>query len=300
VSAGSGSQGVALKTDGTVAAWGYRGSIDCAYGSTAPSPLQIPGATGIGAASTGADHTLLLRDDGAVLSFGCNDSGQLGRAGTLPSTTATVVPGLPAIAAVAAGSGFSLALDRSGNVWSWGRGALGAGGDASTMRATPAQIPGLAGVIAIAAGRGHALALKSDGSVWAWGSNRNGKLGDGSDLDRARPVATLLTQRITTIAAGEDNSLALRDDGVVLSWGINETGQLGSGLSTPGFRPEPAPVANLSGVVAIAFGSGLGHGLALRNDGSVWAWGHNNAGQLGNGGTAMQLLPVAVTGLNLN
>ena len=87
----------------------------------------------------------------------------------------------------------------------------------------------------------------------------------------------------------------------MLSWGINETGQLGSGLSTaPGFRPEPAPVANLSGVIAIAFGSGLGHGLALRNDGSVWAWGHNNAGQLGNGTNTFRLAPVPAVGLNLN
>ncbi|MEP7300674.1 MAG: hypothetical protein ABI699_04035 [Caldimonas sp.] len=300
VSAGSGSQGVAVKTDGTVWAWGYGGSIDCSFGSISPAPFQIPGAANITAASAGGDHTLVLRSDGVVLSFGCNDSGQLGRSGMLPSAAATVVPGLPAIAAVAAGVDFSLALDRNGNVWSWGRGALGDGSAASVMRATPAQIAGLAGVTAIAAGSRHALALKSDGSVVAWGSNANGKLGNGAEVDQTRPVATLLTQRITAIAAGEDNSLALRDDGVVLSWGVNETGQLGSGFLTPGFRSAPAPVVGLAGVVAIAFGSSLGHGLALHSDGTVRAWGHNDAGQLGNGGTAFQLSPVVVTGLNLN
>ena len=300
VSAGAGSQGVAVMSDGSVRAWGYRGSIDCVFGATAPAPIVIAGASGITAASTGGDHTLLLRNDGVVLSFGCNDSGQLGRAGSSPSTSATVVPGLPTIVAVAAGRGFSLALDGSGNVWSWGRGALGDGSAAAAMRPAPAQIAGLSAVTAIAAGTDHALALKADGSVLAWGSNLNGKLGDGGEANQTRPVATLLTQRITAIAAGEDNSLALRDDGVVLSWGINETGQLGSGLSTPGFRPQPAPVVGLASVVAIAFGKGLGHGLALRSDGSVWAWGRNDAGQIGDGSTTTRLAPVAVAGLNLN
>jgi alpha-tubulin suppressor-like RCC1 family protein len=300
VSAGSGSQGVAVMSDGSVRAWGYRGSIDCAFGATAPAPIVIAGASGIVAASTGGDHTLLLRNDGVVLSFGCNDSGQLGRSGASPSTSATVVPGLPAIVAVAAGSGYSLALDSSGRVWSWGRGALGDGSAPSLSRPAPALVTGLSNVTAIAAGTDHALALAADGSVAAWGSNVNGKLGDGGETAQPRPVPTLLTQRITAIAAGEDNSLALRDDGVVLAWGINETGQLGSGLSSPGYRPQPAPVVGLTGVVAVAFGKGLGHGLALRSDGSVWAWGRNDAGQLGDGSTATRLAPVAVVGLNLN
>ena len=85
------------------------------------------------------------------------------------------------------------------------------------------------------------------------------------------------------------------------SWGINETGQLGSGSSSPGFRPQPAPVVALASVVAIACGSTqLSHGLALLADGSVRAWGRNGAGQLGDGTTTSRLAPVTVGGLNLN
>jgi alpha-tubulin suppressor-like RCC1 family protein len=85
----------------------------------------------------------------------------------------------------------------------------------------------------------------------------------------------------------------------VLSWGINETGQLGSGSSSPGFREQPGPVISLTGVTAIAAGGPLGHSLALKNDGTVWAWGYNDVGQLGNGNRTFSTTPVQVTGLNL-
>ena len=283
VSAGEEYHGIAVRNDGTVWAWGYRGNVDCAVGSVASTPFKVDYAIDILSASAGYDHTLLLRNDGRVLSFGCNHSGQLGRPGMPPPMAPlAVVPGLAAnIVAVAAGDGYSLALDANGDVWSWGRSnpADRSGGGSPT----PVRLAGLSNVIAIAAANQHALALRSDGAVLAWGSNVNGKLGDGTEVDRVLPTPTLLASQITAIAAGHDNSLALRADGVVLSWGINETGQLGSGSLSPGFRPTPAPVVGLSDVVAISCGFGLGHSLALRRDGSVWAWGHNDAGQLGDG-----------------
>ncbi len=300
VSAGHEYPSVAVLGDGTAWAWGYRGNVDCDVGTVA-LPFPVAGAANIVAASTGSDHTLLLRADGAVLSYGCNHQGQLGRAvtggGNAPREPASVVAGLPAVVAVAAGRFHSLALDATGRVWSWG---VSGPGSLVNPNPSPALVPGLSGIVAIAAAAEHAIFLKSDGSVLAWGSNRNGKLGDGTEIDRMAPTPTLLTSRITAIAAGGDNSLALRDDGLVLSWGINETGQLGSGSSSPGFRPQPAPVTGLSNVVAISMGAGLGHALALRGDGSVWSWGHNNAGQLGDGSTSARLAPVQVTGLNLN
>ncbi len=292
---------VAIGTDGTLWAWGYRGSIDCLFGGTAPTPYQIPGAANVASVSMGASHSVLLGSDGVVRALGCNFPGELGRSGSAPAWTPVAVAGLPAgIVAVAAGGTLSLALDGAGTVWAWGRGAFGDGGVLSTSRFTPMQVPGFTGVTAIAAGDGFALALRSDGSVWAWGRNTNGKLGDGSATDRLTPVTTLLTSQITAIATGGQNGLALRSDGAVLSWGIIETGQLGSGSSSPGYRLQPAPVVNLTGVVAIDFCPGglLGHGIALKGDRTVWSWGWNSTGLLGNGAIATS--PVQVTGLNLN
>ena len=300
VSAGREYPAVAVLQDGTAWAWGYRGNVDCAVGSVASTPFRVAGAANVVAASVGSDHTLLLRSDGVVLSYGCNHDGQLGRAGSpAPMSPAAPVAGLPTIVAVAAGDGYSLALDTSGRVWSWGRSDPGNRSGAGSNPA-PGLPSGLTGIVAIAAGPEHALALRSDGSVLAWGSNRNGKLGDGTEVNRVTATPTLLTAQITAIAANADSSLALRTDGVVLAWGINETGQLGTGSGSPGYRPQPAPVSGLSDVVAISMGAGLGHALALRRDGSVWAWGHNDAGQLGDGSTSARLAPVQVPGLNLN
>jgi len=302
VAAGGSYASAAVRTDGTVWAWGYRGFVDCALGALASSPFQIAGAANITAASVGQDHTLLLRSDKAVLAYGCNGNRQLGRPDQqVPEMgPAMVVAGLPPIKAVAAGAEFSLALDEAGEVWAWGR-KPGDRSGSSASDATPTKIAGLSGVIAIAATEDHALALKSDGSVWAWGSNRNGKLGDGTEIDRPAPTVTLLTAGVIAICAGGDNSLALRADGTVMSWGINETGQLGSGSASPGLRPQPAPVVGLATVVAIACGNTqISHALALLADGTVRAWGHNADGQLGNGSKNGSSAPVVVTGLNLN
>lgn len=308
--------GVALLANGEPRAWGYNtctfdgtGSANIFLSST---PVLFTGFSGFVSASTGSDHLLLLGSPplGKVLALGCNFSGQLGFATGTPIVL--FVAGLPSITAVAAGGSLSLALDTTGNVWSWGSGALGDGSaigqPSAPGRSTPMKIidrTGTTPIIAIAAGRDHALALASDGAVLAWGKNTNGKLGDGTDADRLTPVPTLLTSGsgITAIGAGRENSIALRgSDGVVLTWGINETGQLGNGSLSPGFRPQPAPVINLTGVVEIAFGSGaFGHAMARKSDGTVWAWGHNDKGQLGSGSTAMfSATPMQATGLNLN
>ena len=299
LSAGQEYHGIAVRNDGTAWAWGYRGNVDCAVGSVASSPFKVDYAMDVLAASAGYDHTLLLRSDGRVLSFGCNHSGQLGRPGLPPPMAPlAIVQGLaPNIVAVAAGDGYSLALDANGDVWSWGRsGPADRSGPGNSP--TPVRLAGLSNVIAIAAAAEHALALRRDGAVLAWGSNRNGKLGDGTEISRLLPTPTLVTSQITAIAAGSDSSLALRNDGVVLSWGVNETGQLGSGSASPGFRPTPGAVTGLADVVAIS--SGAGHSLALQRNGSVWAWGYNNVGQLGDGTNTPRLAPVAAVGLNLN
>src|SRR3990170_7413761 len=94
------------------------------------------------------------------------------------------------------------------------------------------------------------------------------------------------------IAGEEDHSLALKNDGTVWAWGYNLYGQLGNGNNTN--SNVPVQVAGLTGITAIA-GGGRAHSLALRNDGTVWAWGYNINGQLGNGTFTNSNVPVPVT-----
>jgi alpha-tubulin suppressor-like RCC1 family protein len=161
-------------------------------------------------------------------------------------------------------------------------------------------------------GTTNASASAADGpqgvtTLRAWGNNYEGQLGDETNgNNRTRPVKVrgLRGAKVEEIAAGQMHTLALEEDGTVLAWGYNRDGELGDGTN----QDNPAPVqvkdfrdpsGRLSGVRAVAAGSV--HSLALKEDGTVWAWGANDVGQLGNGTEGNQPLgintPLEVKGL---
>lgn len=253
-----------------------------------------------GAVAGGGTHSLVLKTDGTVWSFGANASGQLGDGTATGRSTPVQVAGLTGVTAIAAGSAHSVALKSDGTVVAWGMNSYGQLGDGTTtQRNQPTPVPGLTGVTAIAAGGNHTLALKSDGSVVAWGYNLAGQIGDGtagSGNNRTSPVAVSgLTSGVIAIAGGANHSLAAKSDGTVYGWGTNGSGQLGDGTQTQ--RNAPTQVTGLTDVTAVAAGGT--HSLARKSDGSVVGWGANNFGQLGDGTTTgPRLSPVSVTSLS--
>jgi len=152
----------------------------------------------------------------------------------------------------------------------------------------------------VVAGRIFSVALRNDGTVWSWGSNSSGSLGRGNTTNSNTAVPVQGLTDAVAIAGGHAlHALALRQNGTVVAWGRNFNGELGDGTTTQ--RNSPVPVQNLTNVIAIAVGGNIstnGHSLALRNDGTVWAWGVNNAGQLGNATTIQSTVPVQVQNLN--
>jgi alpha-tubulin suppressor-like RCC1 family protein len=198
--------------------------------------------------------------------------------------------------ALGAGEAYSVALKSDGTVWTWGDDWYGQLGDAgSTGRTVPFQM--LTNVQAIAVGFRHALALKTDGTVVAWGENNVGQVGTSTCSPCRSPVAVAGLTNVVAIAAGWGHSLALKADGTVWAWGMNSDGRLGDG--SPTNHTTPAPVVGLSGVTAVA--AGWGTSLALTSSGAeqgvLWAWGANSAGQLGDGTTTNRSLPMRVPGL---
>ncbi|BAS26700.1 hypothetical protein LIP_0843 [Limnochorda pilosa] len=149
-------------------------------------------------------------------------------------------------------------------------------------------------VAAVAAGDLHSLARQTDGTVWTWGDNDAGQLGDGTTLDRNTPARVDGLNGVAAVAAGSYHNLALKEDGTIWAWGRNNLGQLGDGTTTT-TRPTPVQVSGLTGVVDVA--AGWDHSLALRSDGTVWAWGYNAFGQVGIGSTTEQHTPVQISGL---
>ncbi|MDQ6525285.1 hypothetical protein RB608_16810 [Nocardioides sp. LHD-245] len=286
---------VALRSDGTVVIWGSNQMGQLGIGTTGgsrPAPVAVPGLSDVTMVSTGHYHSLALRADGSVWTWGYNQAGQLGDGTTTTRNHPVRVPGTRTYATVAAGRDMSYAVATDGTVWAWGLNEDGQLGDGTTTaRATPGRVGDLTGVTALAGGRDHGLALRDDGTVWAWGWNAYGQLGDGTLTDRTAPVQ--VTTGASAVAAGAHHSYALRADGRVLAWGRNYRNELGDGTTTQ--RTRPVTVLGVTGAVAI--GSGRDHGLAALADGTVRAWGHNSSGQLGDGTTVSRSSAVTVTGV---
>jgi len=141
-------------------------------------------------------------------------------------------------------------------------------------------LPAHAVTPAVSTSGGHTLALKSDGTALAWGADFAGQLGLGRPLTSTVPIAVNGLPPIRKVASGSYHNLALATDGRVWAWGSNLAGGLADG-GTIAVRSSGAPVKDLSGVVSLAAGDSFS--LALKDDGSVWAWGRNDVGQLGDG-----------------
>jgi alpha-tubulin suppressor-like RCC1 family protein len=297
-------------TESAAAAWGINAHGELGNGTgnlylvTNPNWNPVIGlSSGVVQVATGYAHALALTSDGSVWAWGGNGSGQLGDGNTTDSDVPVQVLDLTGIVQVSAGTDVSVALRSDGTVWTWGGntgGELGAGTTATAAYPRPVQVTGLTGVTQISAGGNFVLALRSDGTVWAWGANDYGELGDGTTFDSSVPVQVTGLSRVTAIAAGADDSMAVATKGyvnmlsAVYEWGDNEQGQIGDGTYRE--RPVPVQVNGIGAQHVSGIAAGLNFSLVVGTDGSVWDWGVNQIGQLGDGGTANAIVPVEAQG----
>ncbi len=283
--------------------WGLNEFGELGDGSTTDrhTPEALKNLAGVAALSAGA-HSLALVDDredlGVVWAWGPNPAGQIGD-GSTTHRHEPVRINLPRAVAVAAGFAHSLALLDDGTLQSWGRQYRNPDSD-DRDQLEPGPVGGLDRVSAIAAGWAHSVALRTDGTVWTWGNNNAGQLGSGDKI--ANPVPRQVrfptdVDRITHISAGGFHSVALDDAGRLWTWGSNAYGEIGDGLLTADVdhdRLTPFHV-ELEGPVT-AFAGGIGVTLAVV-DGTVWAWGDDQWGQLGDGTQVQRSTPDKVSGL---
>ena len=272
---------LALKSDGSLWAWGNNnhGQLGDGTGTNKNTPVRVGTDSSWTAVSAGSEHTIGLKADGSLWTWGFNIFGQLGN-GTNTYREAPFRIGTDTNwTAVSAGSYHTLALKSDGSLWAWGYNEFGQLGINSTADSNiPVQVGTDTNWAAISAGGYHTLALKSDGSLWAWGFNSSGQLGNGTNTDRITPVRIGTDADWSAISAGGSHSAALKSDGSLWVWGRNSSSQPGDD-TLPDSPITPFQIGTATDWTAISAGSN--HLLALKSDGSLWARGENNYGQLG-------------------
>ena len=259
----------------------------------------VPSAEGTGKIedagriSAGYEYTAVLKEDGTVWTWGDNSNWQLGDGTKEKRYTPVQVKGLTNVASVLAEYHNTAILKKDGTVWGWGSNFWGEVGDGTIEEKDfPVQAMGLTNVVALSSGDSHTMALKKDGTVWAWGCNIKGQLGDGTNEKRLTPVQVKGLTNIVAISAADSYSAALEGDGTVWVWGENDAGQLGDGKPAIGGNNIPLQARNKKDVAEIS--TGIMHVLALMKDGTVWSWGGNAYGQLGDGTKGNMKTPTQV------
>ena len=252
--------------------------------------------------SLGTGHSIIMKRVGSVWATGGNSYGELGTGSKTNFIVNFVEVVSGAADVIAAGGRHSIVLKQDGSVWATGRnmfGQLGSGSNTAARERFVKVIP--SGVKAIAAGSKHSLVVREDDSVWAAGCNMYGQLGDGSKVDRNIFVQALIfPYGVKAVAAGEYHSLLLGQDGSVWATGANSYGQLGiaskqstseptaddESIDDDETRDSTSSFVQVPFVDAKAVAAGSFHSMVLKKDGSVWAAGANDFGQLGDKSTS--------------
>jgi len=283
--AAGGDHSLAIRTDGTLWAWGNNYSGELGDGTTVAKVMATPSLIGSGYSkiAAGFTHTLAIKN-GSLWAWGSNEFGQLGIGSTSGSTTPVLVG--TGYVTIAAGGKHSLAVKTDGTLWAWGQNDYQQLGNGTT---TSTNVPILigSGYASIAAGETHSLAIKTDGTLWTWGRN-HGLLPGAGYFEVPVQVGT---GSYSMVAAGFAHSIALKADGTLWAWGSNNLGQLGDGTNEDKYVSSPIKVL---GDEYATIASGETHCLAIKRDGTLWAWGYNVRGQLGDGTMEARTTPTQV------
>ena len=294
----------ALLSTSEIKCWGRNesgqlGNQSVIRSSTPVTVIELVPVSIISSISAGELHTCARTTGNKGMCWGRNSWGQLGDGNQIDFQFVPVlVSGLSTITSIEPGTFHTCALLSTGTVMCWGYNQDGELGDGSvTNKLAPVAVSGLSGITAIAAGAFHTCAITSTRAVKCWGEGSGRQMGNGTLTSvNAIPVSVSNITDATHIAAGNSHTCVVTSTGSVMCWGDNGFYQSGGDSSV--YNEVPVTIPGLSDVTITAVTAGTSHSCALTTSGIVRCWGKNDWGQLGNGTTTDQIIPVTVSGIN--
>jgi alpha-tubulin suppressor-like RCC1 family protein len=282
-------------------AWGSAacGRLGDASTVSKSSPVSVVGGfTDWCHVSAGCLHSLGVRKNGTAWAWGSGICGILGDSTIVSkSSPVSVVGGFTDWCQLSAGTCHSLGVKQDGTAWAWGLGTCGRLGDNTVVaKSSPVSVVGgFTDWCQVSAGLGyHSLGVRQNGTAWGWGCNGSGRLGNNATADRSSPVSVVggFTDW-SQVSAGNAHSLGVRQNGSAWAWGLGTSGQLGDNTAVA----KSSPVSVVGGFTNwCQVSAGSIHSLGVRTNGSLWAWGSNLTGRLGDGTAVSRSSPVSVVG----
>jgi alpha-tubulin suppressor-like RCC1 family protein len=293
----------AIKTDGTLWTWGNgsNGKLGDNQISERRTPVTtFAGGTNWKQVDGGFNYTAAIKTDGTLWTWGTGSTGRLGNNNTTDiCTPVTTFAGGTNWKQVACGNAFAAAIKTDGTLWTWGNNSFGTlGTNNTTARSTPVTtFAGGTNWKQVSGGEDHTAAIKTDGTLWTWGRNAYGNLGDNTTTTRNTPVTTFAGgTNWKQVSCGQDHTVAIKTDGTLWTWGRNNNGQLGNNTTIN----RTTPVTTFTGGTNWKqVAGGISNTAAIKTDGTLWTWGFNVSGNIGNNTSITRSTPVtAFTGGN--
>lgn len=285
---------VAIKSNGTLWSWGdnYHGNVGDGTTIDRSSPVQLGALTDWQSASSGRYVSFAIKTDGTLWGWGENE-GRIGVNNRTKYSSPVQVGALTNWSKISNSRGISMAVKTDGTLWTWGANEIGQLGlnYVNDGRSSPTQVGALTNWSEVAAGATFGVAIKTDGTMWSFGNNASGRLGDGTTITRSSPVQIGALTNWLKVACGYTSSAALKTDGTLWTWGSPSNGRLGNNTSTSN-KSSPIQVGALTDWASVSIKDA--HVAATRTDGTLWTFGFNLNGRLGDGTTNSQSSPVQV------